>query len=751
MPRLSTQNIEVAIPLPLDQTFTYRLPEQLFVRACIGMRVLVPFGRRKVTGYIVAPAESGAAELKEVIELLDSEPLLTLSELEFLRWIANYYQHPLGEVLKAALPAGINITSRQTQEIDHSGKVSKTEVLVGGKKTKQEAFYCHEPSACAREPRGRGKEILQHLQGVNGATASELKERFGPCSPQLKRLLESRLISVTMQEVYRDPFSEEVGRDTPLDLNSDQAGALDRIRSASVKGAFAPFLLHGVTGSGKTEVYLQAIAHTLALGRRALVLVPEIALTPQLVKRFRRRFDCSMAVLHSGLAEGERYDEWRRIRRGEADIVIGARSAIFAPLQRIGIIVVDEEHEGSYKQSEGLRYNARDLALVRGKMAHAVVLLGSATPLLTTYHAAEQGKIGYLELPRRVRDLPMPEVTILDGRGKKGNTFLPELQRGMADNLEQGGQTLLFLNRRGFATYIVCQDCGNVLHCPNCAVTLTYHQGKRGHFCHYCGYSIPAPSLCPGCNSTEIGLLGRGTERVEAEVQELFPTARVSRMDRDTTTGRGGHARLLRGLEEGRIDILIGTQMIAKGHDFPGVTLVGVVSVDSTLNLPDFRSAERAFQLVSQVLGRAGRGDAPGRVLIQTLLPDHYAITHAAAHDFRGFCAKELEFRSELGYPPFAHLAAIVCSGTAAKSVEDGAEQSAALLHTLKRDMHSRVEVLGPAVAPLGKIRGRFRRQIVLKCASRPDLHRLVARFRREVQLPATVRLQIDIDPVEML
>ncbi len=540
-------------------------------------------------------------------------------------------------------------------------------------------------------------------------------------------------------------------RDRPLCLNGAQGAALALLIAAAETGGFAPFLLHGVTGSGKTEVYLQAIAHVLGQGKTALVLVPEIALTPQLVKRFKRRFDCGIAVLHSALSDGERFDEWRRIRRAEAKIVIGARSAIFAPLERIGMIVVDEEHDGSYKQSEGLRYNARDLALVRGKMERACVLLGSATPLVTSYHAAQNGKLGYLHLPHRVRDLPMPTVELLDGRGRKGETFLPEMNAALESNLGQDGQTLLFINRRGFATFLVCAECGHVLHCPNCSVTLTYHRRKERHFCHYCDYSIPAPSICPSCQSPAITLLGRGTERVEEEVKALFPQARVSRMDRDTTRGRGGHARILKGVEEGSIDILIGTQMIAKGHDFPGVTLVGVVSADATLNLPDFRSAERTFQLITQVMGRAGRGDAPGRVLVQSLAPDHYAITRAASHDFAGFYAEELEYRREAGYPPFAHLAALIFSGNSEAAVEKGAEAAAALLRTVRQELRSRVEILGPAAPPLAKIRGRYRWQVLLKSTGRTDLHRLLAAFKGSVKLPATVRLAIDIDPVDML
>jgi primosomal protein N' (replication factor Y) len=745
--------IDVALPLPLDTTFHYAVPPEFAPLVTTGVRVLVPFGRRKLTGYVIGTVAESGEELKEIVAVLDPEPLFTPKELEFFRWSAAYYFHPLGEVLKAALPAGINVVSRKRPVTAADGSMSEEEVLTGGKLARMETFYRSLPSGeLPPNLRGKGLRIAEFIRTVAEAPAGLLRREFGATAAHFQRLLALDLVAAEQREVYRDPFREEVfGHDTPLSLNESQAAALERIIAAIDGRTFAPFLLHGVTGSGKTEVYLQAIAHALERGKTALVLVPEIALTPQLVKRFKRRFSCGIAVLHSRLSDGERFDEWRRIRRNEVSIVIGARSALLAPLAAIGIIVVDEEHEASYKQSEGFRYNARDLALVRGKLDKAVVVLGSATPLVTTFHAAQQGKLGYLQLPSRVRNLPMPATELVDARGHKGETFLPQMLAAIADNLAAGGQTLLFLNRRGFATYLVCQDCGHVLRCPNCSVTLTYHRRRERHFCHYCDYSIPAPSLCPGCDSPEIRLLGRGTERVEEEVRGLFPEARVGRMDRDTTSGRGGHARVLKGLEDGSIDILIGTQMIAKGHDIPGVTLVGVVSADATLNLPDFRSSERTFQLISQVMGRAGRGDTPGKVLVQSLAADHYAITRAVAHDFAGFYAEELGFRSEAGYPPFSHLAALTLSGNSAAEVEKAAERVAALLSGSKRELRSRVEILGPVSAPLGKIRGRYRWQILLKSVVRADLHRLLARFRAGLKLSAVVRMAIDVDPVDML
>jgi primosomal protein N' (replication factor Y) len=751
MPTSLHHIVEVAIPLPLEGSFHYLVPERLSQLAIPGKRVLVPFGRRKVTGYLLGDAAAAGGELKEVLEVLDEEPLFTAPELEFYRWISSYYLHPLGEVIKMALPAGINLVSRYRCETAEDGSPVLREFLSGGKSVRIERFYSAVPETTAH-PRGKAFEILEFLGEAGECSTSLLRVRFGNCTAQLRRLVELGAARLIERESYRDPFrAETFGHDSALALNSDQAQAFARISEAIAAGVFSPFLLHGVTGSGKTEVYLQSIAVALHAGRTALVLVPEIALTPQLVGRFKSRFDCGIAVLHSGLSDGERFDEWRRIRRGEAQIVIGARSALFAPLERLGVIVVDEEHESSYKQSEGVRYNSRDLALVRGKLASAVVILGSATPLVTSYHAAQNGRLTYLHLPNRVRELPMPETVMLDARRHKGETFLKPLIDAIGENLDHGGQTLLFLNRRGFATYIVCQACGYVLRCPNCEVTLTYHRGKGRHVCHYCDYSIPAPSICPGCQGKEITLLGRGTERVEEEVQQLFPLARVSRMDRDSTKGKGGHARVLKSLEDGSTDILIGTQMIAKGHDFPGVTLVGVVSADASLNLPDFRSSERTFQLVTQVMGRAGRGDKPGRVLVQTLAPEHYALTSAVAHDYEGFYEKELAFREDVGYPPFAHLASLTISSVASAQAASSSEEAAELLRKIKRECRLRVEILGPVTAPLGKVRGRFRWQILLKGRERSELHKLLFHFRSGYSHPSTVRLVVDIDPVEML
>ncbi len=738
--------IEVAVSVPLDRTFHYQVPPALVERAHAGHRTLVPFGPRKLTGYILGQVQGVSDEkLKDIIEVLDIDPLWTDGELEFFRWISSYYLYPLGEVLKTALPAGINLQSRK-------GAAGENGEITGGKKVRRERFY--RPLAVAepdRPPGNKAVEVLTVIREAAEISAAELRRRFGVCTPQLKRLEELGLIGSEEREIYRNPFGDEkIEPDTPKQLSDQQRTARNRITAALDSDTFAPFLLHGVTGSGKTEVYLQAIAHALEQGKNALVLVPEISLTPQLVRRFRARFTCGIAVLHSALSDGERYDEWRRIRRGEVRIVIGARSALFAPLERIGVIVVDEEHEGSFKQGEGLRYNARDLALVRGRMEGAAVVLGSATPLITSLHAVDLGKLDLLPLTERVEGRPMPEVSVVRMQGIK-EPVSPPLLQALQENLAVGEQSLVFLNRRGFATILVCGDCGEPLTCPNCSVTLTYHRQRRQSICHYCDYAVPAPGICQACGSLTMKELGAGTERLESELRELLPTARIVRMDSDTTSGKDSHNRLLKRMADREADILIGTQMIAKGHDFPGVTLVGVLNAEASLNTPDFRSAERTYQLLSQVIGRAGRGELPGRVIVQALDPSHYAIQCAITHDGGDFYRQEVEFRREAGYPPFQFLAALSISGISEEATGERAATTALLLAQLKRELSLRVEILGPAPAPLYRLRGRYRRQILLKSPTRGDLRRLVAGWQDRREAPGAIREIMDMDPVDMM
>jgi len=722
----------VAVAAPIDKTLSYLVPPELAGRARVGVRLRVPLGRRTATGFLLGLAPGEGEGLKAVREVLDEASLFPGAMVPFFRRIAEYYCHPIGEVIRTALPAGL------------SGTDARLQVL-------RERVY--RPTAMSGEPSGaRQREILDHIRAAAPVPLSLLRQRFVSPHAPLGRLVELGFLEVAEEERRRDPFLDQpVPADVPVEPSDEQRDALARIEAALAAGGFSPFLLHGVTGSGKTEVYLRAIADALQRQRQALVLVPEIALTPQLVSRFRARFAdrFSIAVLHSGLSEGERYDAWRAIARGDADIVIGARSAVFAPLERLGMIVVDEEHEASYKQAEGFRYHARDLALLRGQMGSSPVVLGSATPALTTYYRAQTGQSVYLPLSGRVLSRSLPEVVLVDLTGEKPEGSLSEpLAAAITESLERGEQALLLLNRRGFAPFLLCADCGRTFRCPNCEITLTYHQQRRLLRCHYCDYAETPPELCPECRGSDIEPQGAGTERLEEELAERFPAARIARMDRDTTSRKGAHQRLLERMEAGEIDILVGTQMVAKGHDFPGVTLVGVVNADSTLNFPDFRSSERTFALLAQVAGRAGRGERPGKVFIQTFSPEHYALSSAAEHDYRGFYALEIVGREALGYPPFGFLVNLVLAGNEERKVAEAARDLAERLQSLAGG----VEILGPAPCPLARLRGKSRMQILLKATQRSLLRRLLAHLGPAARsVPAGVRLAIDVDPVDML
>ena len=721
----------VAIAAPIDRPLSYLLPERLQARAAVGMRLRVPLGRRSAVGFLLELAPGEGEGLKEVAELLDEAPLFAAGMVPFFRWAADYYQFPLGEVIRTALPAGL------------AGKGSAAPIL-------QEKYYRPLPQG-GRPSGARQREICEFIAARGEASLSELRAAFaGPHAP-LARLLELGCLEMREAERLRDPFlAQAVPADRPVVPTAEQAAALEALGQALAQQKFAPFLLHGVTGSGKTEVYLRAIAETLERGRQALVLVPEIALTPQLVGRFRARFGDrgGLAVLHSGLSDGERYDAWRSIARGEVNIVIGARSAVFAPLERLGILVVDEEHETSYKQGEGFRYHARDLALLRGQMAGATVVLGSATPSITTFERARSGQTGYLRLKQRAEARPLPAVELVDMRTTPfGEVLSAPLIAAIEEMLAAGEQGVLLLNRRGFSPYLLCADCGATFRCPNCEITLTYHQGRRQLRCHYCDYQQTPPELCPACFGGNVMPEGVGTERLEESLGGLFPGARIGRMDRDTTGRKGAHQELVTAMEARQLDLLVGTQMVAKGHDFPGVTLVGVINADTTLNFPDFRSAERTFSLLTQVAGRAGRGERPGRVLIQTYTPEHYALVCATQHDYQAFYEQEIAFRQELGYPPCGYLVNLVLAGNEPARVQ----QSATVLAAALEQVACGVEVLGPAPCPLARLRGKTRLQILLKCSTRPPLRRLLPQIpslRR--QIAAGVTLSVDVDPVDM-
>ncbi len=725
---------EVAVAAPLDKPLSYLVEKALADSLRIGMRVKVPLGRRTAIGYVIAIRSGETDRLKPLLEVLGEEPLFPSGMVELLRRAADYYQYPLGEVIRTALPVGLSTGNEAS-------------VLM-------ESHY--QPAPKDGEPRGpRQRTLLAHLRRVSCASHTDLLALFPGCHASLKALVGQGFVLEEQRERLRDPFADlPPVADVRLAMTEAQKQVFAEVEQAMHAGGFAPMLLHGVTGSGKTEIYLRSIEKVLQAGRQALVLVPEIALTPQLVSRFRSRFAgdrVCLAVLHSGLSAGERFDAWRSVARGDVDIVIGARSAVFAPLGRLGMIVVDEEHESSYKQGDGFRYHARDLALMRGQMEGALVLLGSATPALTTFYRARQGKLAYLSLPERVLDRPLPDVELIDlGRERPEGILAQPLKQALLANLERGEQSLLLLNRRGFAPYLLCADCGNALRCPHCDITLTFYLSQKVLRCNYCDYRQPPPEQCPTCHGAALLPEGAGTERLEQELRDLLPTARIARMDRDTTGRKGAHQSLVTAMENRSIDVLVGTQMVAKGLDFPGVTLVGVAQTDNLLNLPDFRAAERTFTLLTQVAGRAGRGERPGRVYVQTYAPEHFSLACCARHDYLAFAREELRLRQELGYPPFGFLAHCVFSGTDRQQVESMAESLAEGLADAAIGLG--VEILGPAPCPLARLRGKNRYQILLKAPLRPPLRHLLAHLARlRRTLPRAVILTVDVDPLDML
>jgi primosomal protein N' (replication factor Y) len=850
------QLAEVAVSLPLFQTYHYRIPSSLRTHTAPGKRVLVPFGRKKVIGYILGfPHESQVpkSRLKDISEILDPEPMLCDKSLEFLRWVSRYYFTPLGLVLKSALPPGINPSSKKCFRITLTGKQALEEGDIKQEaRTLLEIFADLEEIPVARlehflgvkEQSARFQELLkrgylersERLKGAKVRMRSEdylflkkeispsLEERLKKRAPEQARLLDllkdrssvsfselgalfknpravaRRLCSqgfaeIRKEHVERKPFSIPLSAEPPpRRLSSEQQKALTELKAGLARENFTTYLLQGVTGSGKTEIYIRIIQSALKKGKSAMVLVPEISLTPQLISRFKSRFSSDvMAVLHSGLSPGERLDQWHKIQAGRARIVIGARSAVFAPLDNLGVIAVDEEHESAYKQEDRFPYQARDMAVFRGQKERCLVLLGSATPSLESAFHAESGKYSRLLLNTRIDRRPLPEVEVVDLRDRSGqrdlpepakdlrlketdriwkeDVFLPPLREALLENARAGHQSLLFLNRRGFASFLICLDCGQRFICPNCSVSLTWHgketvsQMHRAYgepaaesylLCHYCGYRVATPEVCPQCLGIRLVNFGLGTERVEEELKALLPDARIARMDRDTMQGRSAYFEIMDRLERREIDVLIGTQMVAKGHDLPGVTLVGVLLADLSLNLPDFRSSERTFQLITQVAGRAGRGEHPGRVIIQTFNPDHYSIRCALEHDYFSFFKQEMEIRKALGYPPWGRLANFRFSAHSPKAAAEAAGELAKIAHKISRRKNYRdgLRVLGPALAPLSRLRGRTRWQMLVQAPSAVMIGQYCSEVYKEVScLPVAKRVRIDLDrdPVNLL
>ncbi len=770
--------------------------------------MLVPLGRRTATGVVVGPG-GPQPNVRDALRLLDDGPMLNADVIELVRFAAAHYLAPLGPAIKAALPPGLDVreklsarlTDKGTEllergQLDLAGQEDATRRLLrkassGARLSPAQlaALAKRGLVAVARvteEPRGAPEvEMAEAAPGAvpplrapkqaalvawllaraagresaardpaapsNGRVpVEELLAAFPGARPQLRKLARDGLVLLSQAKAGASqlpdaPWGTSDHRATPA-----QAAALAALKAALDGGAFAPFLLDGVTGSGKTWVYLEAIAHARSQGRGAIALVPEIALTPQLAGRFRARFGDDVAVLHSGLSERERLGEWHRVRDGRAGIVVGARSAIWAPVARLGILVVDEEHEPSYKQEDRLRYNARDLALVRAQKARAVAVLGSATPSLETLRRAQEGKLSTLRLPERVDGRSLPGLTIVK-RPVSDRLFTPALATALAETLLRGEQSILFLNRRGHSRTLLCAACGAAVGCPNCSVTLVLHRAQREELrCHLCGHREPPRAACVSCGGRKLVALGGGTEKVEEELRALLPRARVARLDRDAAGGPGEAAAILVRFARRELDVLVGTQMVAKGHDFPGVTLVGVLDADGPLHLPDFRAAERCVQLLSQVAGRAGRGTLPGRVVVQAFRPEEPAI--AASSDYASFAAAELGRRATLEFPPFVRLAAVRLQGNVEIRVKGAAERLAAVARrAIEQGLPA--SVLGPAPAPLARLRGKHRYQLLLRARDHGPLH-ILGRALVEAHDqagPAGVELSLDIDPAALL
>jgi primosomal protein N' (replication factor Y) len=816
----------VAVPLHVSQSFIYRLPERLRGIARVGARVLIPLGRTLTTGYIVdlhdtlqADTNLSEADVKEVEQVLDGDPLLTPEVLRITQWVSQYYAAPLGEVIKAALPPGISAAieqflkitpqgrtrlkalsakrspgnlaralqliaeagevkladlaaelgkaqaSRALRQLQHEGLIETDQragVLFA--KPKQQRFvqlshpYQEIQGAIkirkTTEAQGRVLETLSHGDAMR---LQDLQTAANVSISAVNTLQKRGVVRVSLQTIRRDPLASAV---FPLveeyELTEAQAGVLSEIEQPLRRGDYAAFLLHGVTGSGKTEVYMRAMRICLQQGRGAMMLVPEIVLTPVFSRRLRVYFGDQVAIFHSSLSKGERFDEWTRVRNGEAQIVIGTRSAVFAPISRLGLVIVDEEHESSYRQAESPNYHGRDTAIVRAQKESAVVILGSATPSLESFHNGQTGKYRCLRLPTRIANRAMAKARIIDmrevfDRHKKPRVFSDELLEAIDETHRRKEQAIILLNRRGFSSFVLCRSCGETIQCPNCDVTLTYHRAERVILCHYCNHRESAPNRCPSCKGEYIYYIGEGTEQIETMLKRLFPALRISRIDRDTASRRGVFEKALQEFSDGNIDMLVGTQMLAKGHDYPNVTLVGVVSVDAGLALPDFRAAERTFQLITQVAGRAGRGDRAGQVLVQTYHPNHYALRHACAQDYDGFYQEEIRHRQNHSYPPFVALASLLVHGRDRDRVRSDAIGLRKEMDLANKDRTCRI--LGPAPAPLARLKGEHRMQLLVKSRSRRQLRQVVDRALTTAANQGLNRrgVNLEIDPVSLM
>jgi primosomal protein N' (replication factor Y) len=734
--------VEVAVPLPIDHPFTYRVPPGLEERALVGVRVLVPFGNRKLTGLVTAVTDGSALEgreAKELLSFLDDRPYISARHVGFLLAAARETLAPPGEMLRAALPRGL-----PRKEAPAAART--------------ETFFRPAPGFAAEGLTPKQRRVAEAVRAAGELSASDLAARV-PGGPECARRMSAR--GLLLAEARPRPVALSAAHlpDTSGELvpTGPQEAALARIGVAIASGGHAAFLLHGVTGSGKTEVYLRAVEQARAAGRQSILLVPEIALTPQLLGRVRSRFGGGVAVLHSGLSPAERAAQWRRVRAGETFLCVGARSAVFSPFPALGLLIVDEEHDAAYKQEDGVRYQARDLALLRGRMEEAVVILGSATPSAESWHLARTGGAALLSLPERIGSGGMPAVRVVDLKGRADRRgadrfFSPELEAAVDETLARGEKAMLFLNRRGFASALTCLDCGTTVQCRNCQVAMTWHQEHGALLCHYCNVKRAEPESCEKCGGHKLAQMGIGTERLLAWAAKRWKGARVARLDSDVTRRRGAYAEVLSGMQKGDVDILVGTQMIAKGHDFPEVTLVGVLLADLSMAFPDFRSSERTFQILSQVAGRAGRGGLPGTVILQTLSPEAPCIRKAAEHDYEGFMEEELAVRESVGYPPFGRMLMLRLWGARQEAAREAAEDAARGLSGPLAPLG--VRVLGPAPSPIARVKRRFHYQVLLVAPpgfpfgeALPGLLRPL----REKARKAGVRLDADPDPYHMM
>ncbi|MCM3547091.1 primosome assembly protein PriA [Niallia circulans] len=785
----------VIVDVPTAQTdrlFDYEVPHEWRAFARPGARVIVPFGPRRIQGFVVALEQtSEATKLKPISEVLDPLPVLSEELLELGDWLAKTTVCYKVKAFSAMLPAALKTkVSKQVERkaaldllplplqtlfADHDvvpwevarslmkqdlsllktaldeGVVSLVYKVTekGAKKTARLVQALPKQVEDIPERAKKQRELFCYLQENGPIPTKDALQQSKTTRATLKALIEKGFAKETDVEVYRDPLQhEQIPPSAPLELTPAQAAVIAPIEAAIENGHHEAMLLHGVTGSGKTEIYLQAIAKVLEKGKEAMMLVPEISLTPQMVTRFKARFGDLVAIMHSGLSSGEKYDEWRKIYRKEVKVVVGARSAVFAPFTNIGLIIIDEEHEASYKQEETPRYHAKDVALYRGRKHKAPVLLGSATPSVESFARAKKGVYRLLSLRERIKGRPLPEVDVVDMREelRRGNRsmFSGQLLQALQARLERNEQSVLFLNRRGYSTFVMCRDCGYVASCSHCDISYTYHRAGNSLKCHYCGDEQPMPKTCAECGSDHIRFFGSGTQKVEEELARLLPEAKVIRMDVDTTRKKGAHKQLLEAFGKGDADILLGTQMIAKGLDFPRITLVGVLTADTMLHIPDFRSAERTFQLLEQVAGRAGRDQLKGEVIIQSYTPDHYSIQLVKSHDYEQFFAKEMQLRKQGSYPPYYYMALLTISDTELASTISAAQKVA---RYLKESLNEETVVLGPVVSPIARIKDRYRYQCVIKYRHEPKLQEILDTVMRHYLRDATnKKLQISID-----